>query len=252
MTPYPAGKKGKDGKPYLYYACTTVTQDGSASPCPVRALPAREFESLIKSVLIDLGADHAMLESCVQTANRDALVPLKDLEEQQQRHRDEVARLTTGIRRIIEMIKSEDEIGPDLRAELRKLSGEKEQLETLIEQLQLDIDRRRRRVIDVDLIRRNLVEFERLVNLMPSADQKELMQLLLSRVEVRPFDPERDQLPEGRSGAFTTQVRSKWYEVTVTLQQLPSLGLGERFSGRSSDYGGKWLPDVDSNHEHRG
>lgn len=92
----PGRKKGKDGQPYLYYACTSVTQEGSASPCPVRSLPAREFETLIKSVLIDLGADRAMLESCVQAANREALIPIKDLEEQQKRHREEVARLTTA------------------------------------------------------------------------------------------------------------------------------------------------------------
>ncbi|MBK6561905.1 MAG: hypothetical protein IPG14_10190 [Dehalococcoidia bacterium] len=150
MTPYPAGKKGKDGQPYLYYACTSVTQDGSASPCPVRSLPAREFETLIKSVLIDLGADRAMLESCVQAANREAVIPIKDLEEQQKRHREEVARLTTGIRRIIEIIKSQDDLGPDLRGELKKLSEEKEQLGTLIEKLQMDIDHRRRWLPDVD------------------------------------------------------------------------------------------------------
>ena len=252
MTPYPAGKKGKDGQPYLYYACTSVTQDGSASPCPVRSLPAREFETLIKSVLIDLGAHSAMLESCVQAANREAVIPIKELEEQQRRHREEVARLTTGIRRIIEIIKSQDDLGPDLRAELKKLSEEKEQLGTLIEKLQMDIDHRRRRVLDAGLIRRNLVEFERLVNLMPAADQKELMQLLLNKVEVRPFDPERDGLPDGSSGAFATKVRSKWYRVSVSLQQLPGLGLGKRHSGGSSDYRGKWLPDLDSNQEHRG
>ncbi|MBI2765456.1 MAG: hypothetical protein HYX53_06025 [Chloroflexi bacterium] len=176
-----------------------------------------------------------MLESCVQAANREAVIPIKELEEQQRRHREEVSRLTSGIRRIIEIIKSQDDLEPDLRAELKKLSEEKEQLGTFIEKLQMDIDHRRRRVLDVDLIRRNLVEFERLVNLMPTADQKELMQLLLNKVEVRPFDPERDELPAGSSGAFATQVRSKWFRVSVSLQQLPGLGLGKRHSGGSSD-----------------
>ncbi|MBK6664293.1 MAG: recombinase zinc beta ribbon domain-containing protein [Thermoflexaceae bacterium] len=34
MTPYPAGKKDKAGNPYLYYSCTSVTQDGSALCVP--------------------------------------------------------------------------------------------------------------------------------------------------------------------------------------------------------------------------
>ena len=90
------------------------------------------------------------------------------------------------------------------------------------------------------------------MTLVEREQAKELMQLLLNKVEVRPFDPERDGLPDGSSGAFATKVRSKWYRVSVSLQQLPGLGLGKRHSGGSSDYRGKWLPDVDSNHEHRG
>ena len=36
MTPYPSGKKTKDGTPYLYYACVNFTKDGSETTCPVR------------------------------------------------------------------------------------------------------------------------------------------------------------------------------------------------------------------------
>jgi len=82
------------------------------------------------------------------------------------------------------------------------------------------------------------------VTLVEREQAKELMQLLLNKVEVRPFDPERDGLPDGSAGAFATKVRSKWYRVSVSLQQLPGLGLGKRYSGRSSDYRGKWLPDL--------
>jgi len=52
--------------------------------------------------------------------------------------------------------------------------------------------RRRKRVLDADLIRRALQDFERLVGLLPLEDQKELFQLLLREVEVAPFDPERE------------------------------------------------------------
>jgi len=47
MTPYRSGKKTKDGTPYLYYACVDYTKDGSLSTCPIKMLPAREFEALI-------------------------------------------------------------------------------------------------------------------------------------------------------------------------------------------------------------
>lgn len=51
MTPYPSGKKDKNGKPYLYYTCTSATQDGKEeSSCDVRTLPARAFEDLVGRV----------------------------------------------------------------------------------------------------------------------------------------------------------------------------------------------------------
>lgn len=234
MTPYPSGKKTKDGRPYLYYACTAVTQDGSHSACAVRALPAREFEALIEQVLADLGNNPSILQACVDAANRDARRSLTSLQREQRRHQEEVGKLTAGIRRIIEVMKQEDMLSEDVREEYKQLVREKERLVALCEKLQLDIERRQKRVVDAELIRRSLQDFERLVNLLPLEDQKELFQLLLREVEVYPFDPSRDKLPKGR-GAFATRVRSKWYRVNVTLHQLPGVDLGEQAYIVSSD-----------------
>ena len=55
MTPYPSGKKDKRGRPYLYYSCTAVTEDGKESRCAVRSLPVRQLESLLTRAMVDLG-----------------------------------------------------------------------------------------------------------------------------------------------------------------------------------------------------
>ncbi len=234
MTPYPSGKKTKDGRPYLYYACTSVTQDGSYSECSVRALPAREFEALIKQVLTDLGNNPSILQSCVDAANRDATRSLTSLQNEQRRHQEEIGKLTIGIRRIIEVMKQEDMLSEDVREEYKQLVREKERLLALCEKLQLDIERRQKRVVDAEIIRRSLQDFERLVNLLPLEDQKELFQLLIREVEVHLFDPAKEKLPKAR-GAFATRVRSKWYRVNVTLHQLPGVDLGEQAYIVSSD-----------------
>ena len=104
----------------------------------------------------------------------------------------------------------------------------------MCEKLQLDIERRQNRVVDAELIRRSLQDFERLVNLLPLEDQKELFQLLIREVEVHCFDPAKEKLRKAR-GAFATRVRSKWYRVNVTLHQLPGVDLGEQAYIVSSD-----------------
>jgi len=68
LTPYPAGKKDKNGIPYLYYACGKVVDNGKHSACRVRALPARDFENIIKKCLIDLGQNKALIESSIRNS----------------------------------------------------------------------------------------------------------------------------------------------------------------------------------------
>lgn len=238
MTPYPSGKK-KDGTPYLYYACVNFIKDGSQTTCPVRMLPAREVEALVTRALADLGNHPTILQACVDAANREAVQSVTDLKAALSRHREEAGQLTAAIRRLIEVMKQEDLLAEDIKDEYRRLVREKERLQARCEKLELDLERRRKRVLDADLIRRALQDFERLVKLLPLEDQKELFQLLLE-VEVAPFEPEREAPPtvsrNGHAGAgarakagavagraFTTKIRTRWYRVRIGLYQLPNL-----------------------------
>lgn len=191
-------------------------------------------EGLIKQALAHLENRPSILQAWVDAANRDAARSLASLQEEQRRHQEEISRLTAGIRRIIEMMKREDMLCRDVEEEYKRLVREKERLLTLSEKLQLDIERRQKRVLDVEITRRSLKDFERLVNLLPLEDHKELFQLLIREVEVYPFDPSKEKLPKGR-GAFATRVRSKWYRVNVTLHQLPGVDLEDRGYAVGSD-----------------
>ncbi len=203
-------------------------------------LPAREFEALVTRALADLGNQPAILQACVDAANREAVQSVAELEAALARHREEAGQLTAAIRRLIEVMKQEDLLADDIKDEYRRLVREKERLQARCEKLELDIERRRKRVLDADLIRRALLDFERLVGLLPLEDQKELFQLLLREVEVAPFEPEREapqQAPttasrNGRAGvtseaaagrAFTARIRTRWYRVRIAVYQLPNL-----------------------------
>lgn len=190
-------------------------------------LPARDFEVVVKRVLADLGANPAILQACVEAANREAAQSLAELEERLLRHRDEIGSLTMGIRRLIEVMKAEDLLSDDLKAEYKRLVREKERVQALCEKLELDVERRRKRLLDVGLIRRALEDFARLVDLLPLSDQKELFQLLLREVEVRPHDPSAEAPPEGRD-TLTTKIRTRWYRVRIGLYQLPEAQLVNR------------------------
>ncbi len=233
MTPYPSGKKTKDGTPYLYYACVNFTRDGRHTTCPIKMLPARDFEALVKQVLADLGDNPTILQACVDAANREAVKSVSEMQGDLLRRREEIGRLSAAIRRIIEIMKQDDLLAEDIKEEYKRLVREKEQIQALGENLELDIARRQKRVLDAELIQRSLQDFARLVNLLTLDDQKELFQLLLREVEVRPFDP-AEEVP-AENGVFATKIRARWYRVRLTLNQIPGVALVNRTSGGSSD-----------------
>ena len=94
MTPYRPGKTKRDGMPYLSYACVDYTKAGGLTACPVRMLPARDFEAVVQRVLADLGGNPALLQACVEAANREAAQSLAEVEERLLGHRDEIGSLT--------------------------------------------------------------------------------------------------------------------------------------------------------------
>ncbi len=249
MTPYRPGKKRPDGTPYLYYACYTVIQDGRHSPCPVRLVPARAFEEAVKGALAALGSSPAILRACIEAADRGAGDSVAALEQEQQRRRDEIGRLTAGIRRLIDVMKEEDLLSADLRDEYRRLVAEKERLQLLVATQQADIDRRRSRVLDEDTIRRSLEDFSRLIAALPIEDQKELVQLLLKEVTVAPLEELGDpggageanaQWSRANTGTVETKIRARCYRARITLHQVQGLGLTPK--GASSRFGGLGSP----------
>jgi hypothetical protein len=215
------------------------TKDGSASTCPIRQLPARDFETLIKAVLADLGTNQTILQACVDAAKREAVTSVDDLENALARHRDEMGRFTASIHRLIEVMKEEDLLADALKDEYRRLVREKEALQARCVKLEFDIERRRKLVLDAEVIRHSLEDFARLVELLPLEDQRELFQLLLREVVVEPFDPMADE-PSGEA-ALTTKVRTRWYRVQISLYQLPGVALVNQ-TVKSSDLGGNGSP----------
>lgn len=109
----------------------------------------------------------AILHACVDAANREAAESVAELEATPARHREELGPLTAGIRRLIEVMKQEDLPADDIKDEYRRLVREKERLQARCDKLEIDLERRRKRVLDADLIRRALQDFERMVGLLP-------------------------------------------------------------------------------------
>ena len=63
--------------------------------------------------------------------------------------------MTAAIGRLIEVMKQQDLLTEDIKEEYRRLVREKERLQVRCEKRELDVERRGKRVLDADLIRRH-------------------------------------------------------------------------------------------------
>ena len=114
-------------------------------------------------------------------------------------------------------------------------------MKTELEKLEIEINRKKQRTVDLDIIQRSLQDFSRLIEVLPLEDQKELMQLLIEEIVVWPYDPERHKAPS-EEGTFTAKIRTKYYKVDIKLHQIPELAGVVNHSAESSDKEGLGSP----------
>ncbi|MBF0523259.1 MAG: hypothetical protein HQL24_09425, partial [Candidatus Omnitrophica bacterium] len=249
LTPYPAGKKDKNGNPYLYYACGRVVDFGTNSNCRVRLIPAREFENVIKKCLTDLGNNKALIEAAIKNSTKMNKNKIKPLQNEKEKTEQLLGKTTAEINRIIKILKSQDLVGNEITEEYKKLLNQKSSLQNDLEKLTINIERCNQDVLDAEMIKKTLSAFDKVTNSLSLEDQKDLFNLLIKEITVWGFDPDKEKAPN-ELGAFTAKVRTKWLKIKLSLYQFPQLetyykSLSEKKA--SSDSTTKWLPREDSN-----
>lgn len=218
LTPYPSGKKDKDGNPYLYYTCTHVTKDGSDAECPLRSIPARPFEELIVGYLGEIGRHPEVIASALKASNEEKTKSLRPLRSKLAEMDKRIRHLSCEIQNCVDTAKSKGakHIGDELLAEGDKLSEEKRGLESARERLKVDINYRESVVADEKVLAGALVQFEKVITKLDPEEQKELVRLIIREISVKQFDPAKESLPAGK-GIFSTEIRTKWYLVKISL-----------------------------------
>ncbi len=249
LTPYPAGKKDKNGVPYLYYACGKMLGDGKHSSCKVRALSAREFEKTIKEALSELGRNKSLIDTAIANNSKLTKDRAKPLQGEIDRMNKLITDGTIQINRLVKVLKSKDMVSKEISGEYRQMLTDRSLFETQKEKLLLDFERCKQDMLDAELISKTLLSFDKVVNSLPIEDQKDLFQLLIKQITVWGFDPAKEKAPTER-GAFVTKIRTRWFKIKIELYQFPDIeayyhSIREKKAGSGLDT--NWRPHGDSN-----
>ena len=218
LSPYPAGKKDKDGNPYLYYACTSMTKEGSASKCPVRSIPARMFEALVIGYVAEIGKHPEVIKETITVSNQQKKKSLRPLKKKLAELDKEYVKAAEAVQNCIELAKHKGvkNLSRDFIKEGEKLSEQKRKIEVERERVKVGINYREQVVADEEIIANALLEFGSVFGNLPPEDQKELIKLIVREVTVNHFDPNRDEVPN-KKGCFKARIRTKWYLLNISL-----------------------------------
>jgi DNA invertase Pin-like site-specific DNA recombinase len=186
MTTHWTGKRDRSGSPYRYYECVRHVRREPSPQCAGR-LPADQIEGVVLSALGQLGAHPALLTATLAAAksggNSEGKCLRRELAETDVKLKEISAQISTLIATIkgSRMAALEEE----LQTEAEALGKKKTDLIAERERLAIRAARWRRSNPDPVEIARSLEKFSELVLRLPRSKRKELVQLLVDRIEVR-------------------------------------------------------------------
>ncbi len=215
MSPKPGGKRDNEGNPRNYYTCQHVNNYGKDSECTVRNLPGKTFDDFIITIISEFGKHPDIIRATLEGSQKElkkSTRPLKsELKELNKRYRE----LSKEIKAVTDTVKkSGASIGKALMAEADKIAKEREEVELQQNMLQVKIQQREGFVADENMIAQALTNFSEVFGHLNFDDQTKLMDLLIERIRITAFDPEKDSSqcdPE----TFITQIRTSWYRIDI-------------------------------------
>ncbi len=215
---------GRGGATYFYYVCPT-------SECGTRATSSLVEDAVIERIGI-LASSPESVASLVAEAN-------KALE---RRRTEPEARIRAAERGLKSVDRDAAVLARSLgaatgdavqivNAQLASLGGTREALENTLSSARLEVQRIDDGAVDPTFVRNGLANFGRAFAHLQPYEQRELTRLVLKRATLH----ESELVLELYGGSLSTFAGQKESEPIAGFAEAPH-----------------WLPDVDSNHEHRG
>ena len=214
---------GRQGKSYFYYAC-------SRRGCGMRVVAA-EAEGAVLDRVRALAGDVDTVEKLAAETNRLVQCKLPDLDKQQRSHDRLLKRVNAEAGRLLQQPVS-DEGRVFLNDKLRELARRKDELESSLLAIGAALEASRDAIVSADAVRSGIANFERVYAHLKPFEQRELIRLVLAKAVIG----DRELVLHLRGEACTS------------FAQAPTKASSEEWFAERAI----WLPDVDSNHEHRG
>ncbi|MDD5686338.1 MAG: recombinase family protein [Elusimicrobia bacterium] len=168
---------------YFYYKCVKVYKMDKTA-CKIGSVPAREIEKIVIQRLAFLGNNKTIIEKITKKALESSYNELPTLEKEKVKLNREYTKIEQEGKNLVDILaKDEQKKNNDfVLTKLDEMQKSKNALSEKKEQIALEINKLQNRVIDAEIIRKNLQTFEKIFDKLTPVEQKELLQLLIKEV----------------------------------------------------------------------
>lgn len=212
------------GKRHYYYQCTLNSHNGKEG-CKMRYVPASQLEGLILKKIHNISVDKNYLEEIIIKANESVSDELEEMENRKKDHENKLLAVKENISNLIDAVANNKiKENRSVSEKLDALEEQRNQLQNTIDTLGFQIDDRKRKVFNAEVIHKSLNQFKQVYKKGAPLEIKELLPCFVEHIT---FSPQ---------------------EIKIALYDQPiNKGLFVNHSSESSLESSEWLPREGSN-----
>ena len=227
LIPDASGKRNAQGQIYRYYTCSLAHREKTDAACPVRHLPADLFEATAGQFIGSLAQHPEVVQETLQSARFRGKAERGQLRAKAADIDRSLDKVQEALRHIIEAITAggADMLGDELRAKATALKDEKQRLLVEREQVRQDLLGTDRDPFDRERLLAALARFGTVFPKLTPLEQKDLVALCVSRIEVR-ASPAGEENPGARQ--FLIQFKLHVERLVESMEERVVVEHGKR------------------------
>lgn len=191
MIPDASGTRDSTGRVYRYYTCGHAHKEKSDSPCRVRRVQANALEHAIIRKIGDLVRNPDVIQAATEATQSHTTTDRTRFQRDQTRNAKELSTVNTKLGHCIDTLAAggAELLTEELRERISNLKTDKQRLVVEREHLRQELEACNRNTLEADRIHRALTRFHDVLPQLAPADQKQLMGLCISQIEIQPASP---------------------------------------------------------------
>lgn len=207
LIPHWSGKKSRTGEPFRYYECLRHARREPSNYKCAGSLPVSQLDTVVLSALHQLGARPELLKTTLEASKKGGRAEGRERRVELLKADQELKEVNAEIAALIGTIKSckMPNLSAEFEQEANELGKKKSDLLRVREQLALQLAQWKRTNPDPSQITRSLENLSGLIRRLPPPKRKELVQLLVDRIEIQRCD--RESGAGGDSRRFAMRLR---------------------------------------------